>query len=82
MSLELDERVKVVHSIVRSFIKVGRCNTQASLNGKRLTYKNIIMTDDQFEGISSKLANLNCEIRKYQNMYSRLILTIRVLENS
>lgn len=82
MSLELDERVKVVHGVVRSFIKVGKCNTQASLNGKRLTYKNIVMTDEQFDGISGKLATLNCEIRKYQNMYSRLILTIRVLENS
>lgn len=82
MSMECDERTKVVNNIVRSIISAGKCNTQASLNGKRLTYKNIVLTNEQFTLIEQKLSTLNCEIRKYQNMYNKLVLTIRVKEQN
>jgi hypothetical protein len=78
--MECDERTKIVNSVIRSIISVGKCNTQTSLNGKRLTYKNIVITDDQFNLIQQKLSTLNCEVRKYQSIYKKLILTIRVKE--
>lgn len=77
--IECDLRTTTVHTIVRSIIGRSKCNTKVDSVGKRLTYKGIDLTDTQLNQLKNSLSNYYCDIKAYNSLYNKRILTVHVL---
>lgn len=77
--IECDLRTTTVHTIVRSIIGKSKCNTKVDSLGKRLTYKGVDITDNQVNQLKNSLVKQYCDIKVYNSLYNKRILTIHVL---